>query len=73
VYLGYVATDYGSECESFSSVNPHIFPRGGMTNNLMNDVREDVISDRINISTAVLDKTIINDANKRKWKTGENI
>ncbi|MFQ3476717.1 tyrosine-type recombinase/integrase [Halonotius sp. F2-221B] len=51
-----VATDYGSESECPSSVSPHAFRRGGITHHLTNDVPKNVVSDRANVSTAVLDR-----------------
>jgi len=46
--------DYSYECPS--SVSPHAFRRGAITNALNEDVPEKAISDRANVSEAVLDE-----------------
>ena len=51
-----VATDHDQPYECPSSVSPHAFRRGALTNALNADVPEKVLSDRANLSESVLDE-----------------
>ncbi len=50
------ATDHDQPYECPSSVSPHAFRRGALTNALNADVPEKVLSDRANLSESVLDE-----------------
>ena len=50
------ATKYGSESKCPSSVSPHSIRRGSITHFLSEDVPEEVVSDRMNVSRDILNK-----------------
>jgi len=52
----YNATDHDHPYECPSSVSPHAFRRGALTNALNADIPEKVLSDRANLSESVLDE-----------------
>jgi integrase len=58
--------DYSYECPS--SVSPHAFRRGAITKALNEDVPEKVISDRANVSEAVLDEHYDNRSHREKME-----
>ena len=50
------ATEHGSASKCPSSVSPHAIRRGSITHSLNNDMPDKIVSDRANVSQAVIDQ-----------------